>query len=367
VTGFGPQRLAAPLTAASSPEALARRPQSRELAKILADCRDLAVHRLLLSVTGVLDKISDLLMDRASKSDIRDEQQLFLDARQALKSERGNLMAEFERKLRRLIDERIAGKEEAKADFSKIDSTKLTLVDTTSMDESVITGNIVRVVENLCHDELLTLNRGIGHLLGKPDLETPENPLAPETIVLAFSEALKGVKTENRIKFQILKELNQAQLGDVNAIYADLNRHLTNLRVMPSASARVMPRGGGPDRSRTGAPPPVAPPPTPEVDVMALFRRMASQGNFPMAGHAPPPPMGGAPMPQQPPFGGFAGAAPPAAHGDLPQIDFGGLQQGGSSSGARSYAPMEARLVDKLPTGADCPSPTLTSASVPSS
>ena len=73
---------------------------------------------------------------------------------------------------------------------------------------------------------------------------------------------------------------------------------------------------------------------------MALFRRMASQGNFPMAGHAPPPPMGGAPMPQQPPFGGFAGAAPPAAHGDLPQIDFGGLQQGGSSSGARSYAPM---------------------------
>src|SRR5205085_10073703 len=172
----------APLTATSSPEALARRPQSRELAKILADCRDLAVHRLLLSVTGVLDKISDLLMDRASKSDIRDEQQLFLDARQALKSERGNLMAEFERKLRRLIDERIAGKEEAKADFSKIDSTKLTLVDTTSMDESVITGNIVRVVENMCHDELLLLNRGIGYLLSRPDPETPDNPLAPSTI-----------------------------------------------------------------------------------------------------------------------------------------------------------------------------------------
>ena len=59
------------------------------------------------------------------------------------------------------------------------------------MDESVLTGNITRVVENLCHDELQTLNRGIGHLLGDPDLETDRNPLAPAAIVDAFAEALQ--------------------------------------------------------------------------------------------------------------------------------------------------------------------------------
>jgi hypothetical protein len=326
------------------------------MTKILTDCRDLAVHRLLLSISGVLDKIGDLLMDRASKSDIRDEQQLFLDARQALKGERANLMAEFERKLRRLIDERIAGKEHEKADFSKIDSTQLTLVDTSSMDESVITGNIVRIVENLCHDELGALNRGMGHLLGRPDLETSDNPLAPATIVSAFSEALKGVKTENRIKFQILKELNQAPLGDINAIYADLNRHLTNLRVMPSAAGqRIMNRGSPADRTRAVPPPaqPAGPPPPTEVDVMSLFRRMASQGSFPMAGRAPPPQSGQGGMQQPPPgFPNFAGAAPPAAAGELPQIDFGGMsgmggmggmpQQSMSASGAqmRTFAPM---------------------------
>jgi len=328
------------------------------MAKILTDCRDLAVHRLLLSISGVLDKIGDLLMDRASKSDIRDEQQLYLDARQALKTERANLMAEFERKLRRMIDERIAGKAEQKADFSKIDSTQLTLVETSSMDESVITGNIVRIVENLCHDELASLNRGIGHLLGRPDLETPQNPLAPVTIVSAFSEALKGVKTENRIKFQILKELNQAPLGDINAIYADLNRHLTNLRVMPSlAGQRVMNRGSPGDRTRPVVPPPPGalppqPPPSPEIDVMALFRRMASQGSFPMAGRAPPqqqvpPGMLGAmqhQMPSAPPgFPSYGGAAPPAGPGELPSIDFGSMQQpmsGATSSSMRTFAPM---------------------------
>jgi hypothetical protein len=340
------------LNATPTTEAPPRRPPPREMAKILTDCRDLAVHRLLLSISGVLDKIGDLLMDRASKSDIRDEQQLYLDARQSLKSERANLMAEFERKLRRLIDERIAGKDEPKADFSKIDSTKLTLVDTSSMDESVITGNIVRIVENLCHDELGALNRGIGHLLGRPDLETPDNPLSPATIVSAFSEALKGVKAENRIKFQILKELNQAPLGDINAIYADLNRHLTNLRVMPSAAGqRILNRGGPADRTRAAAAapgmPPAPPAQAPEVDVMALFRRMASHGGFPMAGRAPPQQQMPQHMPQQMPPGypSYAGGAPPAAQGELPQIDFGGMQsmaQPMSASGAqmRTFAPM---------------------------
>ena len=334
------------MNATPTTEAATRRPAPRENARILADCRDLAVHRLLLSFSSVLDKIADLLMDRASKSDIRDEQQLFLDARQALKIERSNLMAEFERRLRRIIDERVAGKVEAKADFSKIDSTKLTLVDTSSMDESVITGNIIRIVENLCHDELLLLNRGLGYLLNRADLETPDNPLAPSTIVTAFSEALKGVKTENRVKFQILKELNQAPLSDINGIYADINRHLTNLHVMPTGARQIVPQGRGPgDRGRApGAAPPVAPP-SPEVDVMALFRRMASHGSFPMAGRTPPPAQQ---QPQFPPgFPNYAGAAPPAAPGDLPQIDFGGMQPPGmqhpmsaSGSSMRTFAPM---------------------------
>ncbi len=77
-----------------------------------------------------------------------------------------------------------------KTDFARLESDKLTLIDTHAMDESVVTGNIVRVVENLCHDELQLLNRGIGHLLGQPDLETDRNPFAPVAIVEAFTKSL---------------------------------------------------------------------------------------------------------------------------------------------------------------------------------
>jgi hypothetical protein len=268
----------------------ARRPIPRELAKILADCRDLAVHRLLLSFTALLDRVCDMLMDRAGKSDVRDEQQLFLEARQVLLVDRATLMAEFEKRLRARIEDHVSGRADLKADFSKMDATKLALVDLTSIDESVIVGNIVRVVENVCHEELVTLNRGIGHLLGKSPLENAGNPLGPNTIVGAFAEALGTLKGEDRVKFQILKELNQAPLGEIAAIYGDVNRHLANLRIIPPGSVRrTTPRPPAAERKRPGEVRPDGAQPSPEMDMMGMFRRMASHGGFPLAGHPAPP------------------------------------------------------------------------------
>lgn len=202
------------------------------------------MHRLTNAFSQILDKVGDLLMDRASRTDVRDEQQLFLDARGTLKGERPALMEEFERQLRTLIDERIAGKTVAKADFSKVDAKNLTLVDTSSMDESVLNGNITRVVENACHDELLMLNRGMGQLLGNPELSTDANPWSPATIVDAFSQAVQSLKVERRIKFQIMKDLNQAPLAGIASIYADLNSHLLKLNVVPGNS-RLKDTGDG--------------------------------------------------------------------------------------------------------------------------
>jgi hypothetical protein len=191
--------------------------------------------------------------------------------------------------LRKRVDDRIAGREE-RLEFatSDVDPSKLTLVDTTAMDESVLTGNITRIVENACHDELGEFNRCVGYLLGKPGLETDANPLAPQIIVGAFAEALKEIKADKAIKFQILKELNQASLGDLAAIYADLNQHLVNLRIIPAQTARgkIVNRGSPTDRTRPQPPAtpdaPAQPPQPPaggaEVDMMALFKRMFGGG-----------------------------------------------------------------------------------------
>ncbi|MCC7042013.1 MAG: DUF1631 domain-containing protein [Burkholderiales bacterium] len=301
---------------ATTSEAVAKRQTTHELARILNECRDMAVARLSASFAQILDHVCDQLMDRASRTDVRDEQQLFLDARGTLKGERATLLAEFERQLRELIDDRVAGRSEPKVEFRKIDTSNLTLVETQSMDEAVLTGNITRVVENLCHDELATLNRGVGYLLGKADLATEANPLGPATIVGAFSNAVATLKTDRRTKFQIMKDLNQAPLGEINAIYSHLNEHLGHLNMIPAIGrAGIVNRGGPADRA--AAKRDTAPAPAAEVDVMAMFRRMYGSSVAPMAAPAVTPV-----------------AHAPGRDGDLPVISMPG------ASAAATFAPM---------------------------
>jgi hypothetical protein len=301
----------------TSPEASARRSLAPEKAKILQGCRDMAIERLLATFATMLDKISDMLMARADSAESPEDGALNRDARTALARERANLLVEFEKRLRGRVDERIYANE-TKADFSKLDVGELTLVDTSSMDESVITGNIIRVIENGAHDHLAAFNRGIGNLLDRPNLETGANPLAPTTFVGAFADALTGVDADDKIKFQVLKVLNQAALGDFATIYADLNKHLTHLGVMPAA-LRATPanrRAGEKQRPQQPRPPGAPASGSAEIDVMSLFRRMASQSSFSLPGMrhggADAGSGGGGLSPSDLAGGGFGGAPGPS-------------------------------------------------------
>ena len=88
-------------------EAGTRRSLPRDMAKILDDCRDLAIHRLLLSFASMLDRVSDQLMTRAGNSDVREDQLTFLDARELLRKDRATLLAEFDRQLRQHVDGKV--------------------------------------------------------------------------------------------------------------------------------------------------------------------------------------------------------------------------------------------------------------------
>jgi hypothetical protein len=329
----------------TSGERAVRRPVAKDMARILGDCRDLAIHRLLLSFTSMLDRVGDLLMTRAERSDVREEQALCLDARSVLTNEGARLIADFERHLRQLVDDRMNGKVAVKADFAKVDAKKLTLVDTSAMDESVLSGNIVRIVENQCESELRDFNRSVGYLLGRPDLETAANPLAPTTIVEAFTDALHGIPGDKRLKLAILKELNQTSLGDINEIYADLNKHLEALKVVPQQRSAIVHRGGSAERAGAvdnkghAAPAGAAPPSGGDIDLMAVLQRLASSGMLRSAGSMLGGQPGGAMQ-----FSG-TGAASAAAGYALNVPGHGGSAGGGMFSGQSGGAMQSAPAI----------------------
>jgi len=331
-------------------ESTSRKRIPRDSARILGDCRDIAIHRLLVSFGSILDRVGEMLMDRASRTDVREEQTTSLEAREVLQQGKAGLLAAFEKRLRAHIDEGIAGNSKKRTEFAKLETDKLTLIDTHAMDESVVTGNITRVVENLCHDEVQLLNRGIGHLLGQPDLEIDRNPFAPTAIVEAFSEALQTVKAEAPVKFAILKEMNRASLAEINSIYGDLNKHLQNLHVMPAGSRRALPirRALGERRPKPNAeegaqhaePGGAAPG---EIDIMELFRRRFGGDTA-----APQPQRSYAPKGEEGhragtyvPGGGSYGAPPfptSATDGPAGGATGGVIQAGGTSPGHRGFA-----------------------------
>jgi uncharacterized protein DUF1631 len=265
----------------TSPEATDRRAPSPEKLKILQGTRDIAIERLHALFATTLDKLGDMLSARADVPESPEDGQLTREARTVLARERSNLLVEFDKQLRGRIEERLQPKT-AKADFSKLSVAELTLVDHQSMDESVVTGNIVRVIENNAHDQLLAFNRGIANLLDRPGLEPEANPLSPQVFVEAFALALSGVSIEDKLKFQILKVLNHASLSDFITVYADLNKHLTHLGVMP-ASLKGPSSGGGRRPGEKSRPASARPGSSggqgsAEVDVMSLFRRTAQAG-----------------------------------------------------------------------------------------
>ncbi|HVN34823.1 MAG TPA: DUF1631 family protein [Casimicrobiaceae bacterium] len=310
------------------------------MSKILGDCRDIAIHRLLLMFNTMLGRVGEMLMDRASRTDVREDQVASLDARDVLRTASAGLMAEFERRLRKQIDDCIAGKVATKTDFSKVDAEKLSLIDTHAMDESVLISNITRVVENLSHDELQLLNRGVGHLLGDPALETGANPFAPAAIVSTFADALETLKADHRVKHTILKEINQASLAEVNSIYADLNKHLQNLHVMPKGTRRVAQLRREAEPAREHAPPgrPESAEPAPsEIDVMALFQKRFR----------------GAPLPPQLPPSLFAaaggGMAPPGGPAVAPGIEATRIMADGSQEFPAISLEAGARYIPRGP------------------
>jgi hypothetical protein len=70
-------------------------------------------------------------------------------------------------------------------------------------------------------------------LLGERQFETEDNPFGPYAIGREFRDAWEGVDIRPEGKVIVMKLLDGGVVGDVNSVYADLNRHLANLNVLP--------------------------------------------------------------------------------------------------------------------------------------
>ena len=229
-----------------------------EYSRILVDCRDLISHRLLVSLTSMMDRLADGLFNQANRTNVLSESTLLLESRSVLTSNRAFIVDAFDKAMRGRIDRRLLGEPEPAE--SRLDHDReLELVDDAQVEEEIAVKNFTQSLSNKCHDQLLALNARIGFLLGERHLATEDNPFGPSSVGASFRDAWERVDIRREGKIVILKMMDAGVIGDINSIYADINRHLANLNVLPHLHGSGSGRMGVTDNASTIASVPHAP------------------------------------------------------------------------------------------------------------
>ena len=224
-------------------------------------CRDLMLHRCNLQMAAAFDRLSDILLDTASKTYATREVSTLLDARSGLLRLRAQIAESFTSELTLRLNNRkpcLIPTSPPKL------NEELSLQAAEVLDEYVAARGVSRSIESTCLNELPIFHQKIAFLKGSPTLKLDEDPFSPQSVVSAMLEAMQSVPdTTPEIRLHWLRGL--ASIGGIgfNDVYADLNRYLTDVGVAIQKPRAVMrpgpqhpghPGGGGGQQGPAGYP-----------------------------------------------------------------------------------------------------------------
>ena len=278
-----------------------------QLEALLAGCREKAAARLAGVVAAFMPKVDDALFDLADKAVGIGKQTLYFDAMREVRRKRPDIESSFVAAFRRDFDAMARGDSASGPSpvEDELQGLELSLVDNDELEEDLAAGNAAAKITAACQDELLVLEQRMAVLLGKPEVSSDENPMAPKLICNAFKGATEQVEAETEIKLIVFKLFERAVALEMKGIYEEINRHLAENGVVPQTSrvARQRPGPARPARPMAETPeqaPGVAPSDLPSgaspVEVMATQGAMgpgamgagAAQGYPPsLVAHAP--------------------------------------------------------------------------------
>jgi hypothetical protein len=218
--------------------------------ELLGDCQRMAAHFLPGALKTVLDQVDDTFFELANKADNSQRQNLYFDAMRELRMKRETIeesfISTFNSEFENSID--LAKATEKPAAFAPV--IELSLVDPDEMEESLALTNFTESVKTKCKDQLFGLDRRMGYLLSKPELENAKNPVGPIMIGNAFKQAFSELDSDIEVKLTLFKIFDKFATHNIHQIYSDMNEHLIRKDVLPmiNTTMRSPARGAGKTR-----------------------------------------------------------------------------------------------------------------------
>ena len=208
--------------------------------RALEDVRELCCQRITENIRYMMTKCDDTLYGCAQLAESSTVENLYLDAINELKAISSDLEKLF---ADRFVEQFNLGVPRYTQPLgvsqpgAEQDGPDIPYLKKERASEDLAVCKLIEKTRVGCAEILVSLDRRIGFLVGDPDLELWKNPVSPEPICEAFrttvTEAIRQLKHGFEMRPVLFSLFDEYVLGDMDAIYNELNLHLIKLGVQP--------------------------------------------------------------------------------------------------------------------------------------
>ena len=215
---------------------------------LLTQCRDLAGGRLDAAVAGMLEKTDEVLSELAMKTQNRETQKLYLEAKEVARTQRAAMQKQFHASFLSEFKQRTRkGMKTGSGSFADVtsDSLELSLVADDDLEETLKFNEMAAKLRRICEDELNALDQRVGVLLGDADLQSEDNPLSPHAVCDAYKKTCRKVVESAAVRGVFLKLFDDFVADELRSIYKALNELLVQNAILPKIRYGVTKKEGG--------------------------------------------------------------------------------------------------------------------------
>lgn len=330
--------------------------------RLLGECRDLLEHELgeFIEELGpvIAEEVLALVDSTRDEAKKAQYQRLRGDLQNRWETLAAACRSELTKQLRQV--ESVVTPQGAAPEFGE-----LQFVSDKELTEQILMREFVGRVSEACSEETYALDRRIGHLIGRDELDAGDNQLGPATVCAAVRAACAAMYADLDQYTLLLRQLERHLRSELPQLYRAVNEILVEAAILPDLKRNYRPAAPvGPEAEAAGA-----------TDIMGTIQRLAqtrspgaggegmsagpaSGSGYAIAGSgASGAPSGGGGQGQSPGTGGAAffeslqtlqalQAAPAAAGGALTNV----VRLARDGDAAQQIRPLEAITLDIVAT-----------------
>ncbi|RME34853.1 MAG: DUF1631 domain-containing protein [Gammaproteobacteria bacterium] len=199
---------------------------------LIESCRKEALEHLGNALSAMMDRLDDALFELAGKASDDATQTIYFDAMRHLRKHREAMEKGFLERYDEAFGRYLDGQGAAPG-YKAGEVNELSLVDQEELEEKLAVTGMVTKVRNSHYAALYALDRRMGCLLRKAELDDDSNPLGPGAICESFHQVCRELDQELPIRLVILKLFDQYVISQLGPLYQEINRKLAAAGILP--------------------------------------------------------------------------------------------------------------------------------------